>query len=65
MKTELILYLMEIIPIIVLFICACIMTRRINKAIAYMEMYIREHQNKRGIVSREFNKVIKILKGGK
>jgi hypothetical protein len=28
-----------------------------------MNNYIREHQNKRGIVSREFKKVIKMLKG--
>ena len=63
MKVELILYLMQIIPIIILFACSCIVVHRINKAIAYMETYIHDHQNKKGIVAREFKKVIKMLKG--
>jgi len=40
------------------------MTVRVKKAVSYMDNYIREHQNKKGIVSKEFKKVIKIL-GGK
>lgn len=64
MKVELILYLIQIIPIIILFVCSYIVVCRNNNAIAYMETYIKEHQNKKGIVGREFRKVIKML-GGK
>jgi high-affinity nickel permease len=63
MRLQTILYIIQVVSLTTALICTLVMTFRVNNAISYMNNYIREHQNKRGIVSREFKKVIKMLKG--
>ena len=64
MKLETILYIIQVTSLVIALACTLIMMFRVRKAVSYMDNYIREHQNKKGIVSKEFRKVIKIL-GGK
>jgi len=64
MRLQAILYIIQIVSLTIALICTLVMTVRVKKAVSYMDNYIREHQNKKGIVSKEFKKVIKIL-GGK
>ena len=64
MRLQTILYIIQLITLIAAFVCTLIMTIRMKKAINYMHAYVMEHQNKKGIVSKEFKKVIKML-GGK
>jgi hypothetical protein len=63
MRLQTILYIIQVVSLTIALICTLVMTCRVRNAISYMNNYIREHQNKRGIVSREFKKVIKMLKG--
>lgn len=66
MKTDIgtILYISQVVSLMIVIICTLVMIVRMKKAVTYMDNYIREHQNKNGIVSREFKKVMKML-GGK
>ena len=64
MKLYTILYIIQIVSLVIALGCTLVMTIRVKKAVSYMDNYIREHQNKKGIVSKEFRKVIKML-GGK
>ena len=64
MKLYTILYIIQIVSLVIALVCTLVMTVRVKKAVSYMDNYIREHQNKKGIVSKEFRKVIKML-GGK
>ena len=64
MKLETILYIIQIISLVIALVCTLVMMFKVRKAVSYMDNYIGEHQNKKGVVSKEFRKVIKIL-GGK
>lgn len=64
MRLQTILYIVQVVSLTIALVCTLVMTIRVKKAVSYMDNYIREHQNKKGVVSKEFRKVIKIL-GGK
>lgn len=64
MRLQTILYIIQVVSLTIALVCTLVMTVRVKKAVSYMDNYIREHQNKKGIVSKEFRKVIKML-GGK
>lgn len=64
MRLQTILYIIQVVSLIIALICTLVMTIRVKKAVNYMHTYVMEHQNKKGIVSKEFKKVIKML-GGK
>lgn len=64
MKLYTILYIVQVVSLLIALVCTLVMTIRVKKAYNYMSSYIREHQNKKGIVAKEFRKVMKML-GGK
>ena len=64
MRLQTILYIIQVVSLTIALVCTLVMTFRVKKAVNYMHAYVMGHQNKKGIVSKEFKKVIKML-GGK
>lgn len=64
MRMETVLYIIQIVSLVIVFICTVIMTTRVRKAFNYMVEYCKSRGSSKNNVTREFRKVIKML-GGK
>lgn len=63
MRMETVLYIIQIVSLVIVFICTVIMTARVRKAFNYMFNYCKSHGSNKNTITREFKKVMKILEG--